>query len=48
MFNILYKGRIIHKDLTHEECTEIFDELSQKYYEGDDSIDLNELEMEEI
>jgi hypothetical protein len=48
MYNILYKGRVIHKDLTLEECTEVLDEYSQKYYEGDDNIDITELELEEI
>jgi hypothetical protein len=48
MYNILYKGRAIHKNLTLEECTEVLDEYSQKYYEGDDSIDIIEIELEKI
>jgi hypothetical protein len=47
MFNILYKGRKIYNNLTFEECTNIFDDLAHKFYEGED-IDLNEIEMEEI
>lgn len=47
MFNILYKGRKLYQNLTFEECSEILDEFSHRFYEGED-IDLNELEMEEI
>ena len=46
-FNILYKGRKIYQDLSYEECTEVLDELSSKYYtEGD--FDIEQLELEEI
>lgn len=47
MYNILYKGRKLYQNLTLEECTEVIEELSQKYYEGVD-IDLTEIEMEEV
>jgi hypothetical protein len=46
-FNILYKGRKIYQDLTHEECAEVLDELSSKYY-NDEEFDINEIELEEI
>lgn len=47
MFNILYKGRKIYQNLSHEECAEILSELAESYYEGGD-IDVNEIELEEI
>lgn len=47
MFNVLYKGRAIYKDLSHEECVEVLSELSEKFYE-DESFDINQLELEEI
>jgi hypothetical protein len=46
-YNILYKGRKIYWNLTHEECTEILQELSEKFFSGDD-IDPNLIELEEI
>lgn len=47
MFNILYKGRKIYNNLSHEECTEVLSELSEKFYE-DELFDINELELEEF
>ena len=46
-FNILYKGRKIYQDLTHEECAEVLDELSSKYYNNEE-FDIQLLELEEI
>ena len=34
-------------NLSYEECTEVLEELSQRYYE-DGEFDVNELELEEI
>lgn len=42
---ILYKGRVIHKNLTHEECAEILDEMSDQVY--NDEVDPTEIEVEE-
>ena len=46
MLNIVYRGRVLYRNLTHEECAEILEELSQKYYE-DEEFDVNELELME-
>lgn len=46
-FNILYKGRKIYQNLSYEECTEVLDELSFKYYTEED-FDIEQLELEEI
>jgi hypothetical protein len=46
-FNVLYKGRKIYSDLTHEECSEVLQDLSEKFFLGDD-IDPNFIELEEI
>lgn len=46
-FNILYKGRKIYTNLSYEDCLDIIDELSQKYYEGE-NVDPNEIVLEEI
>ena len=47
LYNILYKGRKIYKNLSAEECTEILQDFSERFYSGED-VDPNELEMEEI
>ena len=47
MYRILYKGHMIHTDLTAEECGEIIQDLSERFFSGED-IDPNEIEMEEI
>jgi hypothetical protein len=46
MYNVLYKGRRIYSDLTHEECTEILEELAERSYNGE--VDQNEIELEEV
>ena len=46
-FNILYKGRKIYQNLSYEECAEVLDELSSKYYTEED-FDIEQLELEEI
>tara|TARA_S200002703_G_scaffold157966_1_gene167123 strand:- start:164 stop:304 length:141 start_codon:yes stop_codon:yes gene_type:complete len=45
MINIRYRGRVIYKDLSHEECAEILDEMSEKVYDG--TVDPTEIELEE-
>jgi len=46
-FNILYKGRKIYQNLTHEECAEVLENLAQEYYENEE-YNVNEIELEEI
>jgi broad-specificity NMP kinase len=46
-FNVLYNGRKIYKNLSAEECTEVLQELSEKFY-SDEEFDLSLIEMEEI
>jgi hypothetical protein len=47
LYNILYKGRKIYKDFTAEECSEILQDFSERYFSGED-IDPNLIELEEI
>ena len=47
LYNILYKGCKIYSDLTAEECSEILQDFSERYFSGED-IEPNDLEMEEI
>ena len=47
LYNILYKGRKIYKDLTMEDCSEILQDFSERFYSGED-INPNEIELEEI
>ncbi len=46
-YNLLYKGRKIYMNLTMEDCSEILQDLSERFYSGE-QIDLNLLELEEI
>jgi broad-specificity NMP kinase len=46
-YNLLYKGRKIYQNLTAEDCSEILQDFSERFYSGED-IDTNEIEMEEI
>lgn len=46
MFDIVYRGRVLYRDLTHETCAEVLDELSSKYYEDTEFI-IEELELRE-
>jgi len=47
MLNILYKGKVIHQNLSYEEAAEILDELSEKYYNTGD-YNPNEIVLEEF
>ena len=46
-YNLLYKGRKIYQNITIEDCSDILQNFSERFYSGED-IDLNELEMEEL
>jgi hypothetical protein len=46
-YNLLYKGRKIYSNLTIEDCSEILQDFSERYFSGED-IDPNLIEMEEI
>ena len=46
-YNLLYKGRKIYQNLTIEECGEILQELSERFYSGED-LDPEFIELEEI
>ena len=47
LYNILYKGRKIHMNLSAEDCTEILHEFSERFYSGED-VDPELIELEEI
>ena len=46
-YNVLYKGRKIYINLTPEECSEVLQDFSERYY-SDEDIDVNLIELEEI
>ena len=46
-FNVLYKGRKIYTNLTAEECSEILQDFSERFFSGED-VDPNLIELEEI
>jgi hypothetical protein len=47
LYNILYKGRKIYTEITAEDCSDLLQDFSERFYSGED-IDPNDLEMEEI
>jgi hypothetical protein len=47
LYNLLYKGRKIYTNLTMEDCSEILENFSERFYSGED-LNPNELELEEI
>ena len=47
LYNLLYKGRKIYQNLTIDDCSEVLQDLSERYNSGDD-IDPNLIELEEI
>jgi hypothetical protein len=47
LYNLLYKGRKIYTNISTEECADILQEFSERYFSGED-INPNELEMEEL
>jgi len=44
---IKYKGRKIYKDLSAENCTEVLQDLSERFYNGED-IHPDFIEVEEM
>lgn len=46
LYDILYNGRKIYKNLSPEECTEILQDLSESFFSGE-NIDPNLIELEE-
>ena len=46
-YNVLYQGRKIYISLTAEECSEILQDFSEKFYEGEE-IYPKQIELEEI
>ncbi len=47
LYNLSYKGRTIYKDLSAEDCAEILQDFSERFFSGED-IDPNLIELEEI
>jgi len=47
LYNILYKGRKIYRNLTAEECSEILQDFSESFFSGE-LIDPELIELEEI
>jgi hypothetical protein len=46
-YDILYNGRRLYQNLTLESCSEVLQDLSERFCSGDD-IDPNLIELEEI
>jgi hypothetical protein len=46
-YNVLYQGRKIYQNLTAEECSNILQDFSEKFYEGEE-IYPELIELEEV
>jgi hypothetical protein len=46
-YSVLYKGRKIYQNLSADECTEVLQDLSERFYSGED-LDPEFIELEEI
>ncbi len=47
LYNILYKGRKIYTNISAEECTEILQDFSERFY-LEENINPEDIELEEI
>ena len=47
LYNVLYKGRKIYKNLSMEDCTEVIQDLSESFFSGE-LINPELIELEEI
>ena len=47
LYDILYNGRKIYTSLTAEDCGEILQDFSERFFSGED-VDPNLIELEEI
>jgi len=47
MIDIYYKGRKIYTNLSHEDAADILHEMALESYEGNKTIDLNEIDIED-
>ncbi len=47
LYDIKYNGRKIYKNLTAEECSEILQDFSERFYSGED-IEPELIELEEL
>ena len=47
MYNIVYKGQIIHENLSIDDCARILEEYAQDFYKKSD-INPSELKMEAV
>jgi hypothetical protein len=35
-YNLCYNGRVIYKDLSFDDCSDIIQDLSEQFYSGED------------
>jgi (2Fe-2S) ferredoxin len=47
LYNICYNGRALYQNMTLEDCTEILQELSERFFSGED-IDPNLISLEPL
>ena len=48
MVDIYYKGRKIYTQLSHEDAVDILHEMALDHYDGNEEIDLDAIDIEDI
>ena len=46
-FNLYYENKLMHRDLSFEDATEVLQDFSEKYFSGEGSINPNKIELKE-
>jgi len=46
-FNLYYEDQLIHKDLSFEDAAEVLQDLSEKFFSGEGTIQPNKIELRE-
>ena len=47
-FNLYYDDKLLYRDLSFEDATEVLQDLSEKYFLGEETIHPNKIELKEI
>ena len=46
-FNLYYENKLMHRDLSFEDATEVLQDLAEQYFSGEGSINPNKIELKE-
>ena len=46
-FNLYYEDKLMHSDLSFEDATEVLQDLAEKFFSGENTINPNKIELKE-